>query len=414
MALPADDQSRPSADGRGTAAPLQAAAAITADTTLAQRYHLESLVGRGGMADVYRARDLVLERAVAIKVVRGASDDDTRRFAREIRTMAALSHPGIVQLFDAGTHQGSPYLVMELVEGTDLPSTLAAGPMDATRVATLGRELARALDHAHGLGVVHRDVKPANVLLGADGRSLLSDFGIARLAEATRVTSPGMTAGTAGYLAPEQLEAADVGPAADVYALGLVLLEALTGRKEYTGTPVEAAMARLQRDPVVPDDLPAPWPDLLRAMTARDPAERPRAAEVAARLSTGHVPAASTSSTDAAAEQTMTLPRQPAPAAAPSSPPDPSGPSGTDTASTQAPPDRESRDREVPAARTRPRPRAVAGIVALLVIAAALVLAVLGDVGGTPAHDPPPPAEESTLPGELDEAIRRLEEGVRP
>ncbi|MEX2621642.1 MAG: serine/threonine-protein kinase [Egibacteraceae bacterium] len=384
MPVPPDDASRPPADGHGTVA-----AAITADTILGERYHLETVVGRGGMADVYRARDLVLERAVAVKVVRGAGDDDTRRFTREIRAMAALSHPGIVQLFDAGTHQGSPYLVMELIEGTDLPSTLAAGPMDATRTATLGQELARALAHAHGIGIVHRDVKPANVLLGADGRSLLSDFGIARLTEATRLTSPGMTAGTAGYLAPEQLEAADVGPAADVYALGLVLLEALTGRKEFTGTAVEAAMARLQRDPVVPDDLPAPWPGLLAAMTARDPAPRPSATEVATWLSTGQAPADSgqpaDATADATAEQTMTLPRRP-------------------PATTAA-----------PAAGSGPGRRAVAGVVALLVIAAALVAVVLANPGGTPGQDsPPPPAAEGTLPAELDEAMRRLEESVRP
>lgn len=372
---------------------------ITADTTLAGRYHLESLLGRGGMADVYRGRDLLLDRPVAVKVVRGASEEDARRFAREVRTMAALSHHGIVQLFDAGTEQEVPYLVMELVEGSDLPAELAAGALDPERVSALGRQLARALAHAHAMDVVHRDVKPGNVLLDATGRVCLSDFGIARLADATRVTVPGMTSGTAAYLAPEQLSGEDVGPPADVYALGLVLLEALTGRREYTGTAVEAAMSRLQRDPVVPDDLPEPWTPLLRAMTARAPAQRPSADEVAARLS-GDAPARScaTSATIILGHDRGTAAHAETTTSAPST-------------SAAAPDSRSADGRAAPPVR---RERAlIAGVGVLL--AAAAVLAIVGLGTGEPTvDDSSPPDTETSLPAEVDAALDRLERAVHP
>lgn len=369
---------------------------ITVDTTLSERYHLEALVGRGGMADVYRARDRVLERPVAVKVVRGASEEDGRRFAREIRAMAALSHSGIVQIFDAGTHDDAPYLVMELIEGSSLPDLLADGPLDHDKVVGLGRQLARALAHAHDLGVVHRDVKPANVLVGADGRPRLSDFGIARLADATRVTTPGMTSGTAAYLAPEQLEGDDVGPPADVYSLGLVLLEALTGRREFTGTAVEAAMARLHRDPVVDDDLGAPWDTLLPAMTARDPDARPRARQVADRLS-GHTGKAGddgdagTHGPDRA--ETVAL-RAGAPA-------------GERPAGDEA---------EEPAGGPSGPRRWTTAVVAGLLVAAAVVALLVVNATNDGDGGPPPPetSQDTDLPADLDDALRRLEEAVRP
>ena len=253
---------------------------ITVDSLLAGRYRLTALLGSGGMADVYTAHDELLERPVAVKVLRGSVADHGLRFTSEMRVLSQLSHPGIVHLFDAGEHDDTPFLVMELVSGRPLSDRLAEGPLTPAEAADLGRALAGALAHAHGLGIVHRDVKPANVLLDRDGRVRLTDFGIAQLSDATRLTVTGTTMGTAAYIAPEQLRGERVGPAADVYSLGLVLLEALTGDKEFDGTPVEAAMARLSRDPRVADELPAPWPGLLRAMTDADPARRPSAAEV--------------------------------------------------------------------------------------------------------------------------------------
>lgn len=360
----------------------------TVDTTLSARYHLESLLGRGGMADVYRGRDLVLERPVAVKVLRPTDDGDARRFTQEVRTMPAVSHPGIVALFDAGSDDCVPYLVMELVEGTDLLSVFKHGPLDPDYVATIGRALAGALAHAHGLGVVHRDVKPGNVLIDAAGRARLTDFGIARLADATRVTTPGMTAGTAAYLAPEQLTDGEAGAPADVFSLGLVLLEALTGSREYTGTAVEAAMARLQRDPVVPDDLPQPWTPLLLAMTARDPLQRPSARQVAGALSGEPFAVGASAQPTRALDGDLASPGE-AELTAPGHAPD--------------------------AARTAPRPhsqRAVLAAVAVLLITAAALLAFGVDRGDHVPDEPYGP--DTTLPAELDDAIDMLERAVRP
>ena len=255
---------------------------------LADRYELHDVVGRGGMADVYRATDRVLHREVAVKVLRETAGDETDRlrFTAEARTLAALTHVGLVMVLDAGTTSERPFLVMELVEGPTLSQLCSDGPVDASRVRTVGARVADALAYAHDQGVIHRDVKPGNVLLGTDDRVKLADFGIARLiGDTVRHTRTGHAIGTAAYLAPEQVLGEELTPAADVYSLGLVLLEALTGERAYPGTPTEAALARLSRAPSVPTDLPDDWPDLLAAMTASDPADRPGAADVAQRLS---------------------------------------------------------------------------------------------------------------------------------
>ncbi|HSK91963.1 MAG TPA: protein kinase [Euzebyales bacterium] len=254
---------------------------------LDDRYVLDGLIGRGGMAEVYRAHDRLLDRAVAVKVMRTvvASDVERARFADEARTLARMSHPGLVTVLDAATTHDAPYLVMELVHGRSLAASCGGVPQAPARVAAIGVQLADALEHAHAAGVVHRDIKPGNVLLSADGRALLADFGVARLlSETTRHTTTGVTVGTPAYLAPEQVGGHDVTPAADVYALGLVLLEALTGARAYLGPPIEAALARLTTPPSIPDSVPASWHGLLRAMTALDPDDRPAAAAVAASL----------------------------------------------------------------------------------------------------------------------------------
>jgi hypothetical protein len=254
---------------------------------LGHRYVLEGLIGRGGMGEVYRARDRVLGRPVAVKLMRSVAADDTQRarFEAEARTLARMNHPGLVTILDAATTDEDPYLVMELVDGPSLAECCRGTALEPERVAAVGAQLADALGHAHAAGIVHRDLKPGNVLLGADDRALLADFGLARLmSDVVRHTSNGVTIGTAAYLAPEQVRGEDVTPAVDVFALGLVLLEALTGEQAYQGPPVQAALARLTSGPAIPDTVPPRWRELLQAMTALEAAQRPSTAAVAATL----------------------------------------------------------------------------------------------------------------------------------
>lgn len=262
---------------------------------LRDRYLLGERLGSGGMADVHRASDTTLQRTVAVKILRDTAGDasDRARFVREARTLASLSHRNLVMVLDAGIgdEDDRPFLVMELVEGRSLSEALAGGALPAQEVARIGGQLAAGLAYAHDRGVVHRDVKPANVLLSDEGRVKLADFGIARLiGDTVRHTRTGTAIGTAAYLSPEQVRGEDVTGAADVYALGLVLLEALTGTRAFPGSATEAALARLHRDPDVPADLPGGWAALLTAMTAAEPGSRPTAAAAAGVLSAG-VPA---------------------------------------------------------------------------------------------------------------------------
>ncbi len=254
-----------------------------AGQVVAGRYRLGPLLGRGGVADVHRASDDLLGREVAVKLVRSEQPDPAalERFAAEMRTHAGLSHPNLVTVLDAGTAGARPFLVMELVEGRTMAVT-AGDPWTTPVVARVGAEIASGLAHVHERGVVHRDLKPANVLIGDNGRVALSDFGIARLMEVDHGhTATGFTIGTAAYFAPEQVTGSTVTPAADVYSLALVLLEALTGERVYPGPPTQAAPARLQRPPRLPDGLPQELSDLLRRMTATEPEDRPGAVEVA-------------------------------------------------------------------------------------------------------------------------------------
>jgi len=261
-----------------------------------QRYDFREHLGSGGMADVYRARDTELGRDVAVKVFR--ADDDTvadlQRREREIRLLSRLNHPGLVGIHDAGVlmHEGVArrYVVMEYVEGRSLAHRLARGPMKPRQVADVAAQMADALSYVHGHGIVHRDVKPENILvaevptLGYTLMAKLADFGVAQFADGSRLTGDGAIMGTAAYISPEQARGEEVGTPSDVYSLGLVLLEALRGEREYPGSAIEAALARLHRPPAVPDDLPGEWRALLEAMTADDPARRPTAHDVAATM----------------------------------------------------------------------------------------------------------------------------------
>jgi serine/threonine protein kinase len=296
--------------------------AVPSVAVVGGRYRLDVLVGRGGTAEVWAATDTSLDRTVALKLVTVAHDESAARAADEARTLAQLSHPNLVQVFDAGTDgTGRPWVVMEYVDGDTLADRMRKGPLPIATVTEIGIAVADALAHVHATGLVHRDVKPANVLLGRVPK--LTDFGIARLVDAAKVTTTGLMVGTAAYLAPEQVSGDQIGPSADVYALGLLLLEVLTGKREYEGPPVEAAMARLHRSPAMPTTLPTGWPALLTAMTARQPADRPTASAVAAALrnlqagtsATTVLPTAAASAPD----RTTVLPRTtavPAPVAA--------------------------------------------------------------------------------------------------
>jgi eukaryotic-like serine/threonine-protein kinase len=259
---------------------------------LSGRYDVGPLVGLGGTARVYRAWDRVRGCAVAVKVLEcGSAPAPGRGGTWELKVLSGLRHPGLVGVHDAGVDaEGHPFVVMDLVDGGSLASRLQDGPLPAATVMRLGAVIADALAHVHAGGVVHRDVKPSNVLLDGDDSARLTDFGIARILDATRVTATGVVVGTAAFMAPEQVRCEHVGPAADVYALGLVLLEAVTGRREYDGGAVESALARLHRAPRVPADVPDPLASAVRRMTVFEPTGRPSASDVAAVLSAPPVP----------------------------------------------------------------------------------------------------------------------------
>ena len=222
-----------------------------APTLLAGRYEVDGRLGRGGMAEVRAGTDLRLQRPVAVKFLlpeMAARDDIRRRFEAEARAAASLSDPHAVAVFDTREHEGQPYIVMERLPGETLGDRIAAGRLDAAWVRQVAREVLAALAAAHAAGLVHRDVKPGNILITADGHAKIADFGIAKSVEGTSgsvdLTGTGQLLGTPAYLAPERLDGAPSTPKSDLYSLGVVLYEALAGRCPFAGeTPLATARA---------------------------------------------------------------------------------------------------------------------------------------------------------------------------
>jgi serine/threonine-protein kinase len=261
--------------------------------TLSGRYSVERTLGRGGMAIVFLAHDGELDRPVALKVLADnlAGDAAVRhRFLREARLAARISHPNVVTVYDAGDEAERPFIVMEYVDGETLADRLARGRLAAADAVDVAVQLCAALEHAHRAGLVHRDVKPQNVLLRADGVAKLADFGIARAAEQTRLTEAGTLLGTASYLAPELAAGGEASPASDLYSLGVLLYESLTGRLPHEVHSLDE-LGRKHRDELVVSvrelepTVPAPVEDAVMRCLARKPEYRPgSAAELASEL----------------------------------------------------------------------------------------------------------------------------------
>lgn len=262
-------------------------------TSIGNRYLIVALIGGGGMADVYRAEDRKLQRPVAVKVLRAEFLRDAEvvgRFENEARAAAALSHPNVVSVYDVGeTPDGNRYIVMEYVEGETLKDLLQAhGPLSARQTLTLGAAVASALAAAHRKGIVHRDIKPENILITAEGEVKVTDFGIARAASGRTIVHTGAIMGSAHYFSPEQARGGYVDAKSDLYSLGAVLFECLTGRPPFEAdSPLAVALKHVQEPvpsvrklrPGVPKKVEA----IVQKLMAKEPAERHRSAEAALR-----------------------------------------------------------------------------------------------------------------------------------
>ncbi|MGH2902655.1 MAG: protein kinase domain-containing protein [Solirubrobacteraceae bacterium] len=272
----------------------------SAGRTLAGRYELLEVIGRGGMGTVYRATDSVLRRTVAVKVLANPLAEDpmhAARFEREARAAAALAHPAVVAVYDTGADQSSRFIVMEYVAGRNLAVMLRKeAPLGPDRAASIAGQVADALAVAHAAGIVHRDVKPGNVMIAEDGSVKVLDFGVARITDGATLTQTASIPGTAAYMAPEQALGAQADARSDVYSLGCLLYAMLTGRPPFTGEALAAVLNQhVNSDPRPPREtnrrVPPALDTLVMGMLAKAPDARPQSAtQVRARL--GQVPGA--------------------------------------------------------------------------------------------------------------------------
>ncbi|HMP42088.1 MAG TPA: protein kinase, partial [Roseiflexaceae bacterium] len=260
---------------------------------LNNRYELEQKIGDGGMARVYRARDLRLNRRVAVKVLHShhaADDGFLRRFHHEAQAAANLHHPAIVDVYDVGQDNDIHYIVMEYVDGSDLKSLiLRQGALPIEQALAIAADAADGLEAAHRVGMIHRDVKPQNIMISADGNAKLTDFGIAKSNLSTAMTETGVTFGTADYISPEQARGLPVSPRSDIYSLGVTLYEMLTGRLPFSGdSSIAVAMQHVSAEPPLPrSHNPRITPQLealVLAAIAKDADHRPGSAREFARL----------------------------------------------------------------------------------------------------------------------------------
>jgi serine/threonine protein kinase len=263
-----------------------------ADRILVNRYALKAPLGRGGMGVVWHAHDLVLGREVAVKEVAfpaGMPDAERHsaqaRVTREARAAARLNHQGVVTLYDVVTHPGGVFLVMELVDAPTLAGLVRVeGPLAPERVAEIGAQLASALEAAHRVGIVHRDVKPANVLVPQTGSAKLTDFGVASLTGDPRLTTTGLVIGSPAYMAPEQAQGEPTGPPADFWALGATLYFAVEGQPPFDKGASMATLAAIVNEAPQPMCRAGPLAPLITALLAKDPKARPSGPKVRAWL----------------------------------------------------------------------------------------------------------------------------------
>lgn len=391
----------------------------TGGDVLSGRYRLGELLGRGGMGEVRDGEDLSLGRQVAVKLLHyGLSRDEqfNRRFENEARAAAQLTHPNVVLVFDAGEHDGRPFIVMERLPGRTLADEIADGPLPEARVRSIGLDVIAALGAAHGQGVVHRDVKPSNVLLTEDGHAKVADFGIAKTMNSSDFTTTGTVIGTLAYLSPERLRGEPASPASDWYAVGVVLYEALAGRKPFGGDNPVAMLEAVQRG--TPEPLRSVRPDLSPGFVAA--IERAMAADPQQRYATAREFAAAIEGGTGGLEVGAGTGESPAGTVEPTArfdvapPPDPMAAEGSqDTEPPPPPPHR-------PAGGQRLSPRArriLVSLTALVIVVVAAVITI--NVAGTGSDDarrePPPVTREGGIPlTPLERAYVELQRSVTP